>query len=501
MKKPIILFLLIIMTNIGFGQIKQELLSKHDSIAKLYQKNHVYLDTLWVLDSSLRYQILNNANELTLQRSYKVLDRNDYGNKLVSLDWAHEDFPYTTVENSVYDSLIYFNGIDIKQQSSYVWNSVEQEWIYNLYAEYETDGLYQFIFNKRFSNSAQNYVFGSRYNYVNDDGKNMEIFSEDYIPETDTWQESLHRVYHYDQSGNDTLEIMYKWKDEGWGNYFTHHQYYESNLLVLSIYRRFIEETSTWQNFTKQYYSYTNLGQIDTIISKSWSTEENIWENYEKQIFSYDLNNRLTNRLTMRFINSTQQLENHRNLHIDYLDGNKVETFQNWELESGLWINTSRIFYSYIVDDILDTLQHNIWDTYYQSWETQDLSVNTFDSHMNLIENTYSLYDYPYWEINSRTYYYWSPFIPNSIKEIEKKGLLIYPNPASSYVSFKFEDERLNTSSNIKLQIFSITGQEIANLTMKHGKVTWDCSSTDSGVYLYRGLVDNKAYTGKIMVQ
>ncbi|MCP4650479.1 MAG: T9SS type A sorting domain-containing protein [PVC group bacterium] len=77
-----------------------------------------------------------------------------------------------------------------------------------------------------------------------------------------------------------------------------------------------------------------------------------------------------------------------------------------------------------------------------------------------------------------------------------------YPNPFNPSTNIAFA---LPTKSNVKLEIFNLLGQKVADLAqgqMEAGyhEVTWNANNTPSGVYFYRIITDEQSLTRKMML-
>lgn len=78
-----------------------------------------------------------------------------------------------------------------------------------------------------------------------------------------------------------------------------------------------------------------------------------------------------------------------------------------------------------------------------------------------------------------------------------------YPNPFNPATKISFA---LPTKSNVRLEIFNLLGQKVANLVqgeMEAGfhEITWNAGQkTPSGVYFYRLISDDKSLTRKMML-
>ena len=89
------------------------------------------------------------------------------------------------------------------------------------------------------------------------------------------------------------------------------------------------------------------------------------------------------------------------------------------------------------------------------------------------------------------------PIVPNAF-ELRQN----YPNPFNPTTEISFT---LPTATNVKLEVFNITGQlveTLANSRFDAGvhAVTWDASGRPSGIYLYRLVTDDRTVTRKMIL-
>ncbi len=499
MKKCFTLIVVSLLSIYTFGQNKQRFDQKVDSMLLTNRQNHNYLDTLWVLDSSRTYEMVNEA--LIYQRTYKVLSRNEQGNPIASLDWADEDYPYFT-DNNVYDSIVYFDGIQVKKQISNAWNSVEQTWIDNSYKEFDAPDLPKVMSIKGFSNNNQEYFYGHRESYANSNGRIDTLIYETYIPETNTWTPKAKTVFYYAGQNNDTLQMFYKWTGDRWEDSAKLHRYFDSDLLTLQIGEIYNSDSDTWQNYVLYSYSYNNHGKIDTGFFQVWNPQLNIWRDNFKFIFSYDSEDRVTNRLVMHFDQNSQQLLNYQNELFEFAEGSKTEIYQNWSLPDGPWVNQTRYTTTYIADEVIDTFQLDMWNYSSQLWQPNNRIVNKYDHRLNILESEdwyYHSWDSE-WQLISKTDYFWSPFIPNAIPEIKINEMDVYPNPAITQVIFVLPDDFVVQDKATSLQLFNLSGQKIAEIPIKEGKAVWNCTAVKPGLYVYSTMQNGQKITGKIVV-
>ena len=472
MKHFLILIIVAIIPIITFSQSKEQYKRQVDSLNTLNRQNHVFGDTLWVLDSSLLYGIPGGSNELMLERKYEVLKRNDFGNVLVALNKVPE-FMEPFFLNTEYDSITYFDGVNIKQHYSNVWNSVAQTWIENEYIEYEAPELLKEEFDKKFSNGTQQYFYGFCEMYDNSNGRVDTMLRYNYNSEMNSWDKFTKTMYNYDESGSCTDEIT----------------------------KQFDEETNSWNNYYMYIWSYNNNGDPDTIELKAWDTEGNYWRDNSIGYFTYDASGRLTNRLQMQYSIGLQEMVNDNNFIVEYSNDNITQISQNWRMSNGQWENQYKVFFSYFSENKLDTIQQELWDTFSEQWIKQYLTVSEYDNHENIFEEIYYRFSGGDWTLQTRTDFYWSPFIPNATPENKTNNLDVYPNPASTQVSFVLPGECSIQNKEALIQIFNLSGQKVAETPMKEGKVVWDCSTAKPGLYIYSAVINGTRYSGKILVR
>jgi hypothetical protein len=500
MKHFFTFFILAVFTLTTYSQTRQQFDQKVDSMLAINRQNNYHLDTLWVLDSSRTFQ--GYYDSLIYERTYKVLKRNDQGNPIASLDWVDENFSGFTT-NSVYDSIVYFDGVQVKKQFSNAWNSVDQIWIDNSYQEYEEPGLPKVKANKGFYNNTQEYFYGYRERYVNNNGRPDTLIYETYVPETNTWKLKAKTVFYYDGQQNDTLQRFYKWTGDSWEDSARLHRHFDLNLLTLQLGELYNTSNSTWQNYVRRTYSYTNSGKIDISMFQVWSTQLNVWQDNFKYDFSYDSEDRITNRLVLHFDQNSQQLLNYQNDIYTYAEGREEIVYQSWSMPNGPWFNQFRYTTSYLADNVVDTVTNDQWDNNLQVWKPKDRLFNKYDHHYNVLESEY-WYFYSWdnkWQLETKTDYYWSPFIPNATHEIQANTLAVYPNPATTQVSFVVPDNHANTGQQALLTIFDLSGRQMTQLPLQNGKAVWDCAGVKAGLYVYSLSGSGAWVSGKVVVR
>ncbi|MDA8693057.1 cohesin domain-containing protein, partial [Saprospiraceae bacterium] len=86
--------------------------------------------------------------------------------------------------------------------------------------------------------------------------------------------------------------------------------------------------------------------------------------------------------------------------------------------------------------------------------------------------------------------------IGTNTEELENLGVKVYPNPASDIVTFDISNISITEDYNI--QLFDITGRLIVN---QNNESIVNFSNVESGMYLYKVTVADKAQTGKLLIK
>jgi len=86
-----------------------------------------------------------------------------------------------------------------------------------------------------------------------------------------------------------------------------------------------------------------------------------------------------------------------------------------------------------------------------------------------------------------------------SLEELKIEALKVYPNPATTHITFELPMVTKNTI----LQIKDIHGQTKEEIPIQKGssEITWTCCDIKSGVYFYQTEIEEKTHSGKVLIQ
>lgn len=93
------------------------------------------------------------------------------------------------------------------------------------------------------------------------------------------------------------------------------------------------------------------------------------------------------------------------------------------------------------------------------------------------------------------TYYYSDPGV-TGINNVGSAEVRVYPNPATEFIMF----EGIETVGTACIELFDIQGKIVLSQVINNRqKVT--VQHLSQGLYLYKYSVDNKTYTGKLIIK
>jgi len=346
-------------------------------IMTISKEKSCFNDTLWVVDSVLLYKVVDNI--LSHRETYRVTKRNEYGNKVTTINEGNKDFLGTPILNT-FDSIVYFDGEILNKKFSYVFDNPSESWLQKTYWEFEAPNVFKEDISKYYSQNLQQFVSGFHELRSNSEGKADTILFQTYNVISDTWSNESNLVYHYD-GNNDTLIMVYHWKNNMWVDSAMHRQNFESGNLVQRD--EYIFSNSTWKIYRRHHFSYTISGQVDTTQILLWDEIAENWIVDFEQIVTYGENDEINNILILVYDYVSGQLQNHQNTAYIYQPESKMEINTNWDKESESWVNSYKVYSSFIVEDIIDTVQIDYWNENTTQWEPNTMRVVRFDKRMN----------------------------------------------------------------------------------------------------------------------
>ncbi len=290
------------------------------------------------------------------------------------------------------------------------------------------------------------------------------------------------------------------------------------------------EASGDWKQVQKNSYSYNEKGnRVSSLIYKVVD-ESGVLKPYRSDTIEYNTAN-MPEYITVRQLVGTQ-LKNHsqvnfiygadtilksrlhyiwngtnRNWVIDkrYQFSNenlsKVITEEKWDYGLGDFVFQNKVIYVYNEDGDITSLINYSWDDEEDSW--QRTSKKEYDLDYSIapelivrpvyygIVLTMGLYDEEVepkgritndkiydvqdndWHLSETTTYYYSPFKPAGVAENNKENMVVYPNPATEFITLKqqgyFTKYEILTVSGVEVQKGSLLSKSINISTLPAG--------------------------------
>jgi hypothetical protein len=315
----------------------------------------------------------------------------------------------------------------------------------------------------------------------------ITVVRNNYNPEIDDWVHNSKHEFFYNEAGIDTLQIVTQWDtiNQQWENQFKYQYLLTDEGTIIESYRySWNENLYIWQFNNKNIFKMNDQGLADTTLFLTWDTLQNNWIPKFKNIYSYNESGKKSSRLTESYNLQNNSWVNQYRFDYEYESQKDITTFIVWDSISSIWQFYRRDSQSYIAENILDTVQVEEWDTLTQRWKGYYRLINTFDSRMNQIGTLEQLWDTPSWEWTDRNYkqFFWSPFKPLGITEIEKGKIVLYPNPGTNQLKVRIAVQHQQSI----FQLYDINGKQVLQerISGQYGEVS--TSFLPQGTYIYK---------------
>jgi len=480
MRKTIFYLLLLTVFQPVSGQSQMTIPTFNDSLQTVKERNF-YQDTLWVMDSVYFYYSIDY--DLQLTGIYKVLTRDERGNKLTALGTGKRISGY--FENSSLDSAVYFSGTnDVHYSKTYGWNSNDQQWMDNQYWLYDEDSNLIEYYDKGW-NCYEN-EYGTGYRSINQykNGLLQSSFRYSYLSDNDTWEPVERTFYEYNEYGKDTLTVIQRWHSGTgtWINEYKIRTYYnEKKNPGDLIWSEWDTLSQNWVYQGGAHYLYNADNLLSLIVYDAYNEQENQWHFYGKTIFSYNISGQVTERL-YQLLDSGEWV-NRRKYVFDYEELKNETTRYEWDTIAGMWQPVSRDIYSHNTDSTLLIHQTDVWDSLIQQLAPLYRTVDEFDVRRNITREKRE-----HWVMSTETWitdyqadYFWSPFRTLQVPEFEKSKFRVYPNPATSVLNIILPEGY--SPRNTTLELVDINGQVLLRASPESFSLQLDIKQLKSGIY------------------
>lgn len=314
-------------------------------------------------------------------------------------------------------------------------------------------------------------------------------------------------------------EANYDW-DNGTGAWIGDRKYiYEystSGNLIKETRMNYSTVISDWEYYWKEDFTY-NTG--DTLVRETnWEWDEQVynWIEYSKREYEYGNNPIMYQSISYSWEIATSSWEpSYKHTFILAADTSSGESI-DYYWTNNLWKPTEKDNYVYDVNFNITSVVETIWDEALNKWEneywlelTHDLSYAIEDImippgyELGYMTNNMITENVEYnwniglqeWELEMNAVYYYSEHLVSGNQEVlQKSRVQIFPNPSNETIQIS---SMKNITSGI-IEIFDISGKPVLKQTFDNTAV--NVQTLSPGTYLYRIVIHNKDYTGKLVV-
>lgn len=266
---------------------------------------------------------------------------------------------------------------------------------------------------------------------------------------TSSWENTLRSTYTYN-STNKVLTIVSEIWLGNWQNYLKQTNTYDGNdYLTHYLSQSWDLVSSDWKNSTQTNYANNSNGTVNQSISQIWDVT-NVWINFDRSTFTYSLSKKVLTAISeswtgVAWLNDTRVTNTY--------DGNDFLTLslsQDWEVFTGSWINESQLLFTNNTEGNPTQIVGQNWDTATSLWNN---SIR--------ITFTYSL----------------------GVTDFSTaKRLILFPNPATDFISVKTNSPLYNEHYSITDQL----GRKVQTGQFFDETATIDISQLNAGIYFFR---------------
>lgn len=395
---------------------------------------------------------------------------------------------YTERINQIRDNGVWVNEtreIDIWNQAMTQIEMLEQEWITDKWENKRrmvvsisinmADSSFRFLQNIMYSWTAGAWVLISQTDYFYD--------SNNYLTQV---QSSM------SMGGNMLLFMQVDFTNNSAGNPLT------------EITKGLNFQTFTLEDREKMVYTYLsgNPDYLETEIQSDWIN--GVWVDTNKTTYT---RNSLLNELTVLYqdIYGGSNIVNSNFEEMTYNSSGEHRTqsiYKYWNSNFNSWDVSSRWTATYDAswNMTLEFGENFMNGSYVPSWR----STHSYNASGNVTLSQTEFYSAKEgWDLHSQSVFYYSP---SSVSDFSEPGnfslMQNYPNPFNPSTQINYS---LSSGSFVKLSVFDILGNEVAELVNSYQNagpysVNFDASNLSSGIYFYKLQSGNISITKQMLL-
>ena len=498
MKTLLFLFFFVLSLQFSSAQTKT-----HDTSYRVIaiKKSNFVKDTLWVMDSVLYYNSIGNNLQLTgLSR---VLTRDNKGNELTEIGLGNSINGY--LQNVSFDSVEYFeNSNQVRYRKTFGWDSDKFKWMDNKYVQYNETGKITESYNKSWNIYDNHYSEnGYRATYFLDSTYSKTEIDK-FLSESNTWQHRLQKIYYkYDTNGfSKALTLVWDTNSNQWINNTKTEYFFNSTTWGLDYYK-YVWDTvqAAWVYTAYTHSVHDEINRFDSTSNYLWDNETGDWVNDTRSYNAFNEAGKSLQYTSQQFNREHNSWINTLKKEYEYSELNTISINYSWSISANSWIPDYRSTSSRTEDSTIASQQHDKWDTIAQQWVATSRITSNFDIRHNQTRNFLQIWNNTTgnWETTRESDYYWSPFKPQSIPEIIKPDIKVYPNPVSSTLTIRIPNniDLYNTT----IRVVAVSGQSLFSTNPSSRVAKLDLTGLQSGLYLIQIQTGNMMVTKSVIKQ
>lgn len=412
-------------------------------------KSYKQLENGYVLES-VDYQLFTGSGWLDYQSEFNTYDGN-----FNLIETVTQFFNGASLEN--YERIINTYTLNDKPESKLVqyWNGSVWEDDTKTMFNYDIQGRYSVI-NYLLPDGVGGFVDHTRELFSYESNPKKEIIEAQFLAEGEWVNLSLTEAGYLDEERVQDIIIS------GWNGF-------------------------EYELSEKFEYSYTN-GMMTLASNLVWSGSE--WNEIAKQSYTYDVQDRLTEYISLNYNGATQSWENVYRMMNTYFGNDSLITIaQSGNVND--WENLFKTINHFNQDGNLDLVTLYSWDS--SNWVADAMGEYDYDENGNLKLLVESVYEDDEWSVLGRAIY---GYIPTNTTDVDVDDLAVteyklydnYPNPFNPSTVIRYH---LASESTVSVKVYDITGSEVAELinqvqTAGTHNINFNASGMASGVYVYK---------------
>ena len=228
----------------------------------------------------------------------------------------------------------------------------------------------------------------SVYTYNEEGLWNTEIYS---LLENNQWQPNDKTEFSYDENGNLTRELHFRWDDEGWVPYYNLQNYFGATGLTDSVITSRFD--SVWRNESRRVYTYEGENIKQLLISR-FNNEQ--WENNSKYEYVYNSDGQMTSETYSTIRNGQWRLSSKDSLRYENGQCTELLIYTRSMWGGNNWMLRGKTTFEYDGDRISQQT------SYSAGWGGGDMSFDGktefhYDLDGQLVSKTTSIYNESEW--------------------------------------------------------------------------------------------------------